>query len=372
MGRFAPIVVSARLRALRVLLDEYDCDAFLVGSLTNVSYLTGFTGSAGIALVSRTGGLLCVDGRYALQAEEQLGASQCDLDVRVVRTSTAMNDEIARAIASHSRVGYDANDFSVAQFELLATSASLNRRDGLVGSLRHIKDDAELERIAFAASCADQALALLPGLLEGAIAVTERDIRDELEYEMRKAGADGPSYETIVASGENSALPHHRPGSRMIREGDALVIDVGALVEGYHSDMTRTFLVGECAPEIRAMYDAVRDVQQAAVEMVSPGRRCGDIDSWCRDEFAQRGFADLVAHSVGHGVGLVIHESPWLRSGVDDQLQAGQVVTVEPGLYRGGVGGVRIEDLLVVTQTGHTVLTHSPKESPCLQSPPTT
>ena len=189
---------------------------------------------------------------------------------------------------------------------------------------------------------------------------------------MRKAGADGPSYDTIVASGENAALPHHRPTSRTIVEGDSLVIDIGALVEGYHSDMTRTFLIGECPPEIVKMYEVVREVQRLAVEMVRPGVVCGSIDSWCREEFARRGFAELIAHSTGHGVGLLIHESPWLRAGGAEQLQPGQVVTVEPGLYRVGVGGVRIEDLLVVTQTGHTVLTHSSKESPCLQSPPTT
>ena len=373
MSRFAPIVVVERLRVVRARLEESSLDAVLVGSLTNICYLTGFTGSAGIAVVAKSGGMLCVDGRYGQQAREQLDRAQCDLEIHVAKTSGEMNEFVARIVSSQTMVAYDANEFTLAQFESLGgKSAQMCRVDGFIGAVREVKDTSEIERIGFAARCADEALQIVPELIGRDSLITERDVRDELEYLMRKAGADGPSYDTIVASGENAALPHHRPGSRVIREGDAVVIDVGALVEGYHSDMTRTFLVGTCSDQLHQMYEAVREVQQHAVEMVRPGVRCGDIDSWCRDEFARRGVADLVAHSTGHGVGLLIHESPWLRAGVEDHLKIGQVVTVEPGLYRVGVGGVRIEDLLVVTQTGHTVLTHSPKESPCLPSLPTT
>lgn len=373
MTRFAPIVVGERLDAVRTRLEGAGLDAVLVGSLTNIRYLTGFTGSAGIAVVTKSGGVLCVDGRYGQQARDQLDGARCDLEIHVAKTSAEMNQHVSRVVSAHSRVAFDAHEFTLAQFESLGGgSEKLQRVDGFIGSVREVKDASEIERIRFAATCADEALRIVPELIGQRVAVTERDVRDELEYVMRRAGADGPSYDTIVASGENAALPHHRPGSRTIRDGDTLVIDVGALVEGYHSDMTRTFLIGECSPVLEKMYSTVRDVQQQAVEMVRPGARCGDIDSWCRDEFERLGVADLVAHSTGHGVGLLIHESPWLRAGVEDQLKPGQVVTVEPGLYRVGVGGVRIEDLLVVTQTGHTVLTHSPKESPCLQSPPTT
>ena len=372
MSRFAPIVVDDRLRRVRERLDAVSADAIVIGSLTNIRYLTGFTGSAALAIVTPRGGMLCVDGRYGQQASEQLTRARCDVEIRVVGTSSEMNETVTRAMSSHSRIVYDATEFTLAQFEALGGATSyMHRMDGFVGAVRECKDAAELERIAFAASCADAALGQLEQLVSQA-QVTERDLRDELEYLMRKAGADGPSYDTIVASGENAALPHHRPTSRTIVEGDSLVIDIGALVEGYHSDMTRTFLIGECPSEIVKMYEVVREVQRLAVEMVRPGVVCGSIDSWCREEFARRGLAELIAHSTGHGVGLLIHESPWLRAGGAEQLQPGQVVTVEPGLYRVGVGGVRIEDLLVVTQTGHTVLTHSSKESPCLQSPPTT
>ncbi len=373
MRTFRPLVVGRRLVAVRDRLAELGHDALVVASTSNLAYLTGFTGSAGYALVTSSGGVLCVDGRYAEQASAQVIAAGCDLDVTVETTLVAMHEAMRRLIAEHRSVAYDANEFTLAQFEALAGSTSaLRRADGIVASVRAVKDDAEIERIAFAARCADEALAVVPGLLERGGAPTERDVRDELDYRMRRAGADGPSYDTIVASGENSSRPHHRPTGRSIVDGDALVIDVGALVDGYHSDMTRTFLIGDCDPRLVAMYDAVSEVQTGALAKVRAGEVCGAIDAWCTEEFARRQMSDYVAHSTGHGVGLNIHESPWLRRSVDEQLRANQVVTVEPGLYRVGVGGVRIEDLVVVTQTGNIVLTHSPKESPCLQSPRTT
>ena len=373
MPAFDDIVVTERLRTVRGRLEERSLDACLVGSLTNIRYLTGFTGSAGLAVITKRGGLLYVDGRYADQAREQLSRASCDFEIVVAKTTSEMYTIVGRELELHRHVGFDPTEFTVAQFEVLGDSARAMRRvDGFVAEVRQFKDEAELARIRFAAACADQALSCVPSLLHERSGLRERDVRDELEHRMRLAGADGPSYDTIVASGEHAAMPHHRPGDRVIREGDSLVIDVGALVDGYHSDMTRTFLVGDCRAELHEMYEAVREVQREAVEMVKPGVRCGDVDQWCRTQFAQRGLVNLVAHSTGHGVGLVIHESPWLRVGEEDQLTPGQVVTVEPGLYRGGVGGVRIEDLLVVTQTGHSVLTHSPKEPSCLQSPPTT
>lgn len=373
MPTFRPIVVGSRLSAVRALLLERGHDALIVASTSNVAYLTGFSGSAGYAFVTVNGGVLCVDGRYAEQARVQAGSAGCDLDICVEPTLAAMHASIQRLVASCRSVAYDAHELTLAQFDALGGSTSaLRRDDGLVATVRAVKDEAEIERIGFAARCADEALAGVPALVTQGGAVTERDIRDELEYRMRRAGADGPSYDTIVASGEHSARPHHRPTDRRITDGDALVIDVGALVEGYHSDMTRTYLVGECDERLTAMYDAVREVQAGAVAMVRAGQVCGAIDSWCSEEFARRELSDYVAHSTGHGVGLNIHESPWLRTSIDEQLRVNQVVTVEPGLYRVGVGGVRIEDLVVVTQTGNIVLTHSPKESPCLQSPRTT
>ena len=306
MSRFAPIVVDDRLRRVRERLDAVSADAIVIGSLTNIRYLTGFTGSAGLAIVTPRGGMLCVDGRYGQQASEQLTRARCDVEIRVVGTSSEMNETVARAMSSHSRVVYDATEFTLAQFEALGGATSyMHRMDGFVGAVRECKDAAELERIAFAASCADAALGQLEQLV-GQARVTERDLRDELEYLMRKAGADGPSYDTIVASGENAALPHHRPTSRTIVEGDSLVIDIGALVEGYHSDMTRTFVVGEPTQQQSERYQLVLAAQRAGLAAVHAGASAASIDHAARSVIEAAGFGDWFSHGTGHGVGLLI------------------------------------------------------------------
>ena len=198
-------------------------------------------------------------------------------------------------------------------------------------------------------------------------------MRDELEHRMRRLGADGPSYDTIVASGpDNAARPHHETGRRTIVEGDTVIIDVGALVDGYHSDMTRTFVVGEPTAEQHEVYDLVLAAQLAGLDAVAAGVAARDVDAACRDLFADAGYGDWFLHGTGHGVGLDIHEDPFSSTVSSDELLVGDVVTVEPGLYRGGFGGVRIEDLVAVTADGGRRLTHLSKDSPCLPSPPTT
>ena len=202
---------------------------------------------------------------------------------------------------------------------------------------------------------------------------TEADVRDELEQRMRRLGADGPSYATIVASGPTfAARPHHETGRRTIVDGDLVIIDVGALVDGYHSDMTRTFVVGEPTAQQAEIYDLVRQAQAAGLNASRPGVAAADVDEACRAVFRDAGFADWFIHNTGHGVGLDIHEDPFSSPVSEATLLEGDVVTVEPGLYRDGFGGVRIEDLVSVTATGCVLLTHVPKDAPCLPSPPTT
>ena len=198
--------------------------------------------------------------------------------------------------------------------------------------------------------------------------ITERDVRDELEYRMRRYGADGPSYETIVATGANAARPHHRPTDQLLSEGDSVVIDVGGLVDGYHSDMTRTYLLGDVDPLLQTMLDVVTEAQSRGVAAVRAGELPSKIDHICRTFIAEAGFGPEFVHGTGHGVGLNIHESPWLRAQSNEPLRDGEVVTVEPGVYRVGLGGVRIEDLLLVRAAGSSTLTHTPKDSLCLQS----
>jgi Xaa-Pro aminopeptidase len=224
-------------------------------------------------------------------------------------------------------------------------------------------------RIAAAAAAADAALVEVEPLLFATVdhPVTEADVRNELEYRMRRHGADDRSYETIVASGpEHAARPHHDPGTRTIVEGDTVIIDVGALVDGYHSDMTRSYVIGEPTAQQRELYELVATSQRAgiaaiadAVDPDAPGARL--IDAASRDVFVAAGYGDWYLHGTGHGVGLEIHERPFHSLVSDDSIRVGNVVTVEPGLYRGGFGGFRIEDLLVVTEQGSSRLTHAPE-----------
>ncbi|MFM8712570.1 MAG: M24 family metallopeptidase, partial [Actinomycetota bacterium] len=275
------------------------------------------------------------------------------------------------ALSRSRAVAVDPSEVTHAQFEALRgqTPAALVALGGVVQHLRRRKTPAEIARMRRAAACTDAALAECVEMMGDR--PTERDVRDELEYRMRRHGADGPSYDTIVATGANGARPHHRPTSTMIEEGHLVVIDVGGLVDGYHSDMTRTYLIGEVDPVLRRMHDVVRESQLAGLAAVRAGITAGDVDKTCRDIIADAGFGGEFIHSTGHGVGLQIHEQPWVRTGMPEPLQPGEVVTVEPGVYREGLGGVRIEDLVVVTDTGCDILTATPKDLSCQQLAPT-
>jgi Xaa-Pro aminopeptidase len=220
-----------------------------------------------------------------------------------------------------------------------------------------------------AAEIADAALAASLPLL--ASEPTESQFRGALEAQMRSLGADGPSFDTIIAAGSNAALPHHRPDQTRIVEGMTVVIDFGALVDGYHSDMTRTFTIGDPTPLQDEVYHVVLEAQQAGIRSVLPGAGGRAVDQLCRDLISAAGWGDCFTHGTGHGVGLQIHESPWLTQGHDDTLASMDVVTVEPGVYRRDFGGVRIEDMVVVTTNGCRPLTKTPKDSPCLPLPPT-
>jgi len=248
--------------------------------------------------------------------------------------------------------------------------------DGVVEAERRTKDDGEIARMAEACRIADAALAEVAPLLlagGGTGRPTEAEVRNLLEIRMRELGASGPSYETIVATGPiNAALPHHRPTDTPIEEGHTVVIDVGALYDGYHSDMTRSYVVGEPSALQRELYELVLDAQVRGVEAVAAGLSTKELDAVCRDTITAAGYGDWFTHGTGHGVGLLIHEDPFVGRASDLILQVGDVVTVEPGVYREGFGGIRVEDLVVVTSTGCRSLTKTPKDSPCPPSPPTT
>lgn len=371
MPPVTPLTVTGRVSRVREAMDAHEVEVLLITDLLAIRWLTGFAGSAGTLLVNRFDTTLVTDGRYAHQAREQMSASGATTGVIEVRSVAAGVDAIMDMVGRYQRVGLDLDHISVRMYERVRLAGlTIVDAGAFLADARRVKDAAELERIEQACRAADDALAIVSPLLLSASRLTERDVRDELEYRMRLFGADGPSYDTIVASGENAAFPHHRPTDRRIVEGDCVLIDVGALVDGYHSDMTRTFLIGDVDGELRRMYDAVARVHEVVRESIRSGITGEAVDAQCRQAFGED--ADLFVHGVGHGVGLHIHESPWLRKGWDHPLRIGEVVTVEPGLYRVGLGGVRIEDLVVVEPTGCRTLTHSPKDPQCPRLAPTT
>lgn len=359
-------------RVVRVRARLTDVDALLVSDLTNLRWLTGFTGSNGWAVVSRDDLTLVTDGRYGGQAAQQMAAARVDGAVLVGTSGAETLAHLASLCGRHDRVGFEADHVSFAQHSRWAAAFDTELRPtaGVVEAERRTKHPDEIEAMAAACRIADQALAeVAPRLGEG---LTEAQVRNLLEIRMRELGATGPSYDTIVATGPtNAALPHHRPTNTLIEPGHTVIIDVGALVGGYHSDMTRSFVIGDPTPLQRELYELVLAAQCAGVAVVGPGVPASQLDAVCRNTISEAGYGDWFSHGTGHGVGLLIHEDPFINRVSEATLQVGDVVTVEPGVYREGFGGIRVEDLVVVTSDGCRVLTASPKDSPCPPSPPT-
>ncbi len=361
--------VASRMGRLRARLAEAGCDALLVTKLVNVRYLTGFTGSAGMLLVRAGDAVLLTDGRYAEQSSAQLRAAgvECSLEIGRPAHQLEVLDTTLKGVA---RLGLEAEHIAWAEKRRLAgalggaagASTSLIATRDVVEALRVVKDAGELARIELAAQIADVALAQVKERLREA--VTEQEFALELDYEMRLRGADDVSFETIVASGPNAALPHARPSERRIEEGELVVVDFGAEIDGYRSDMTRTLCVGSPASsQMSDLVDAVLIAERAGVRALRPGVSGDEVDRACREALSRAGCEELFVHGTGHGVGLEIHESPALSRGSADILDEGAVVTVEPGVYVPGTGGVRIEDTLVVTANGARTLTKSTKDT---------
>ena len=358
--------VTARLGRLRALLDPAGCDALLVTNLTNVRYLCGFTGSAGALLVRRGDAVLFTDGRYATQSVEQLSAARVsDVDV-VIGSVPEQHAALVKAVSGGiARLGLEAGHATWgaqrSYAEAFGGGVELVATEGIVEELRRVKDAGELARIEAACGIADAALAAVLKTL--AELPTEREFGLELDFTMRRLGASDVSFESIVASGPNGAKPHARPTNRRVGAGELVVVDFGALVDGYHSDMTRTVCVGEPAtPRLSEIDEVVRGAQAAGVAAVRAGVGARQVDEVCRSFIAEAGFGDRFIHGTGHGVGLDIHEFPILGQTATASLEAGFVVTVEPGVYLPDEGGVRIEDSVVVTADGCRRLTNAPKD----------
>ena len=349
----------------------------LVTDLINVRYLSGFTGSNAALLVfaDDRGPVLATDGRYRTQAAAQAPGLEIAIERALGRHLVGR-----AADAGVGKLGFESNVVTVDGFDALTSeldekkgTTELVRAAGTVEALREVKDAGEVALLRLACEAADAALTDLVergGLRPGR---TEREVSRELEALIFDHGADAVSFETIVAAGPNSAIPHHRPTDAVLAQGDFVKIDFGALVAGYHSDMTRTFVLGQAADWQLEIYQLVAEAQRAGREALRAGADLRDVDAAARQLIVDAGYGDRFSHGLGHGVGLQIHEAPGIGATSAGTLHAGSVVTVEPGVYLPGRGGVRIEDTLVVaSKTGretpetarHTpeLLTRFPKE----------
>jgi len=347
--------MSDRGARLAAAVAEAELDQMLVTELVNVRYLTGFGGTNGACVCGPETRVFLTDFRYTERAEAEIDG----WDVVTVR------DDWLAGIAEHltGTVGFEDDHTSVRLIEKLkeklADGVELKAAGGAVEKLRRVKDAAELAAIAAAAELADEIWRW--SLERGLGGRSERDVAAAAEARMRELGSE-PSFPTIVAAGANGALPHAEPGERTIEEGELVVFDMGAKLDGYCSDGTRTYAVGEPGEEGRRVYELVLRAQAAALEAIAAGAKGEDVDSAARDPIAEAGHGDRFGHGLGHGVGLEVHEGPRLSQRSDDVLSAGEVVTVEPGVYLPGRLGVRIEDLVVVTADGHRNLSGLPKE----------
>lgn len=382
----SPIDVSQRIGAVRELLTHTDspspCVALLVTSAVNIRWLTGFTGSAGMLLMSlrpEAPSYLITDGRYIAQAEQQLRMSQSPVEIIEKRSlKDQLQFVVSEILENHESagevcLGIESHEVSVELLQQLesevASHGSQTQKltwkaiQEVFIDLRRSKTPAELERITLAASIADSALQSVAHMLVPGI--SEEQFCLHLDHAMREMGAQDVSFPSIVAFGENSALPHHRPSRKVLNHDEVVVIDFGALVDGYHSDMTRSFVCTDGSTsrgkELLARFDAVKLACEEGGKLVAPGVLAASIDARCREVLAQAGLENELNHGVGHGVGLLIHEAPWINPRSLDVLCENDVVTVEPGAYRMGLGGVRVEDLFIVSSAGHINISRSPK-----------
>jgi Xaa-Pro aminopeptidase len=360
------ITVTGRLARLRAAFGEHEIDALVVTTLPNVRYLTGFSGSAAVLIVTEDLAVLTTDGRYRTQSAEQLQrAGAADVEITIgAGTEQRQAARAALDAANAGRIGLEAGNVTWSgqrSWADLLGSDKLVPTANAIEALRERKDAAEIARMERAAAIADAALfEVLPLMSQG---ITEEHFALELDTAMRRGGAESTAFETIVAAGENSAKPHHHPGSRRINGGDPVVVDFGATFEGYRSDMTRTFCVdAEPEGELARIFDVVQTSQAAGAAAVRPGIAAKEVDDICRRIIADAGWAERFEHGTGHGVGLDIHEAPTVSQLGTAILAPGFVVTVEPGVYVPGHGGVRVEDTLVVTEDGARPLTRFTKD----------
>ena len=350
-----------RLKELRASLETAGLDGLLVSHLPNIRYISGFTGSSALLLVHENGACLLTDFRYETQLESELSG---DVTPRVTRDGLVPAlAGLLSELSAVARIGFESERVTVRDWKEMGErceSVAWEPTTDQVERLRATKDDQEIDRLRRAAKIGDEALRhVLEGALEG---VTEREVAANLDHRMRLLGSEGAAFDTIVASGPRTALPHATPSDRLIQAGDFLLLDFGATVEGYRSDMTRTVVIGSASDWQRMVYSTVMEALENALALVQAGRPARDVDASARQTLDDAGLGERFGHSTGHGIGLEVHEAPRLHHRSDELLLRGNVVTVEPGVYFPGRGGVRIEEDVVAEDSGCVVLTAFPRD----------
>jgi Xaa-Pro aminopeptidase len=346
---------AERRSALVQKFGALQVEGLLVTHPADWYYLTGFTGESGALVVTGRGATLITDGRFVGQAKTEVTG------IGVVQQKGALLESVGEFLASSKAksVGYEAMQLSVSQFGTLRKATGRGCKwkpaTGLVASLRMQKDAQELAVMRRAAVLAGQVMEETIPLLKAG--VREFEVAAEIEYQMRKRGASGAAFETIVAFGERAALPHARPTAKRLKKNEFVVLDLGVILAHYCSDITRTFYYGKAPERARQWYKAVQDAQVAAIAAVKNGVQCGDVDAAARQVLEGQGLGKYFVHSTGHGLGLEVHEEPRIARGQKKRLEAGNVVTIEPGIYIEGVGGIRIEDDVAVHADRIEVLT---------------
>lgn len=334
-------------------------DAILVTDLKNIRYLTGFTGSNAYVIVSSERAFFLTDPRYASQSAKEVKGFR----VKIFKKAL---DTVAQTVASTKVgvIGFESSSMSFESHSKLAKAlrakARLKAAPGFFSTLRRVKDRFEIEKIREAASLLDKGFAramkaVKPGTME-------RDAAFSIESFWRKRGAEGLAFDTIIASGARGALPHGKASEKLIKKGELIVVDMGVLLNGYNSDGTRTFVTGSPTSKQKEIYNIVRDAQAAAIDSIRPGVKASEVDLAARRVIEKAGYGKFFGHGTGHGVGLEIHEAPGLGPASNEVLEEGMVITVEPGIYLPGWGGVRIEDMALVTKGGADILTSTTRD----------
>jgi Xaa-Pro aminopeptidase len=350
---------KARQERLRALMETRGVPSILVTHLPNIRYLTGFTGSAGVFLIRQQDATLWVDPRYTLQAREQADS------VEVIEVKEGILKGVTAWLRKNAvpSISFEASVLTFSQYDFIRRKGGegiqLHPAGELIEELRIVKDRGEIEAIRKAGKVtADVFTELLPMIRPGAV---EKDLATEIEYRMRKKGAEGAAFETIVASGPRGAYPHARPSTKALQDCEFIIFDLGAILNGYAADMTRTVYLGEPTRRVQNLYSAVLKSQEGAIRAVQDSTPTAEVDAVARRILAKHGLARYFTHSTGHGVGLEIHERPRLGKGETTALRSGSVVTVEPGVYLEGFGGIRIEDTVLVGPDGPEILTPASK-----------